>query len=319
LAQEKRRSGKAGAAHGGGHARSLWATRDLLVEIGHEDIRTTLAAYTHDAVTPFLRWFKSHWVSLDVPRLQRATGRSRSTISRGAGKHRIRQAHGSGDRRLSQLLRSNTLDPETGIGAIAFPIHDHPVGDLRIEDLSAILSKMTRGMPLQEAADQHDWSAALTTKLKAGLMRLAEWDVGISPNATTLRRYASARLARWRRARPSGNHCGKRSQVNGLRQLFDCWLQCTAFDGKANRLVCSAMEWEVLSVGLAKIPGLRWSLSQRPGRHVSATILGTEDVSDRHVWQLLLWAGMCAWLLGQIVEHRGSCTAHFDGLASALP
>ncbi len=301
-----------------GHARSLWATRDLLVEIGHEDIRTTLAAYTHDAVTPFLRWFKSHWVSLDVPRLQRATGRSRSTISRDAGKHRIRQAHGSGDRRLSQLLRSNTLDPEKGIGAIAFPIHDHPVGDLRIEDLSAILSKMTRGMPLQEAADQHDWSAALTTKLKAGLMRLAEWDVGISPNATTLRRCLrpTRALAASQALRQS---LWEAESSRGLRQLFDCWLQCTAFDGKANRLVCSAIEWEVLSVGLAKIPGLRWSLSQRPGRHVSATILGTEDVSDRHVWQLLLWAGMCAWLLGQIVEHRGSCTAHFDGLASALP
>ena len=210
------------------------------------------------------------------------------------------------------------MDPEKGIGAIAFPIHDHPVGDLRIEDLSAILSKMTRGMPLQEAADQHDWSAALTTKLKAGLMRLAEWDVGISPNATTLRRCLrpTRALAASQALRQS---LWEAESSRGLRQLFDCWLQCTAFDGKANRLVCSAIEWEVLSVGLAKIPGLRWSLSQRPGRHVSATILGTEDVSDRHVWQLLLWAGMCAWLLGQIVEHRGSCTAHFDGLASALP
>ena len=298
--------------------RSLWQTRDLLVEIGHADIRTTLEAYIHDGVTPFLRWFQSHWVALDVQRIQHATGKSRSSISRRGGGARIRSVLGSSTQRLAQLLPSPHEDAFTEQAAIQFPATSSGSGELRLEDLVAILTKIAKAIPLEQATRQQEWSDLLTLRLKTALMALEEWGVVVDPSGSDRRRAIRpprplAQSAELRRA------TFERVSRDSLRVLFNHWSRGSAFDTKPNEVRCSERQWESILSGLGAIKGLVWNVTAKPGHYISASLIQCKGASARHAWQTLLWGGLCAHLLHEISAHTASCVAQLDPIASARP
>lgn len=168
---------------------SLWPMRDMIAHFGHGAIRVTLRSYTHDPVTPFLRWFTEHWIRIDARRIALAWRKSISRVARTRGGKRLDSKPGGADGRVESLVQSLPLFRPSGPGHVK-PIEEAipAVKPASWRGLYGILEQVAGGASVDSAVRAHHWPVAMVWRLSKSLDELQkEHGVVIGPREDSAR------------------------------------------------------------------------------------------------------------------------------------
>lgn len=290
---------------------SLWPLRHLLAEIGHADIRTTLASYTHDPVTPFLRWFQQSWVTVDAGRIADAAGRALDTISRKRGGHRLAPSPARVSGRIGEMLRDAPyLANQEVPGAISLPVltpsqkdGDVPVGAV---DVAAALDLVAAGLP-DAASAGSDWPAASRRRLLDAISEL-EMAHGVRlESASTGHGPTDILISPPRRLTQDAGlwellHQDKALVV--LAEVFEAWVQGLGYGVAPNKIVASPADWVRWLKEVPALSELGWEVSDY-ARAREARSLPAPGDRRLGLWPTLRWLMACAWMHGRVSLPEG--------------
>lgn len=287
---------------------SLWGLRHLLAEVGHFDIRMTLLAYTHDPVTPFLRWFEESWTEIDASRIADAAGRARAVISRKRGGPRLTASNVRIDARISELVRDAPyLGQLQTTGLISFPNVVSTIGQgpsaISPAEVDVALSLLADGFPAA-ASSTSGWPRLQRERFSAALSLLdATYGVTVSvvPGEDRADRMV---LSPPRRLT---DDAGLRALLQDdraipvLTQMFDAWLTGLDFGVARNKIAASPVQWGQWLENIPRLEGLAWEVSPQ-GRSKEARALPGREDGRLGLWPTLRWTMACAWLHSKLAE-----------------
>lgn len=281
---------------------SLQTISSLLAEVGHADVRTTLGSYTHDPVTPFLRWFNDSWLGIDASRIADAAGRARDVVSRRRGGLRLADSHVRVTARIGELLADTPyLGQLPAAGSIALPSAvvdgcDAP-SSLRATDVDAALSLLASGFPAAAGAAS-DWPKSQKEGLKAALLHLED-DHYIQVSAEPVETGAdSLCLTPPRRL---SDDAGLRALLEDagatsvLTEMFEAWLSGLGYGVARSKIVAAPAQWARWLSCVPVLAALGWEVSPQ-GRAKEARVLPARGGGQLGLWPTLRWVMACAWL-----------------------
>lgn len=283
---------------------SLWAIRDLLAEIAHGAITTTLGSYTHDPMTPFLRWFASEPTGTNIERLALAVGRSRSRVSRQYDQLRVRR-HGAGARSRMALLLSAAprIEEDQSEIAVEFPrsARSGRDSDYPLDDLLQVLRHVAAGASAATALGHQHWPMSLTTPLEAVLSRLEQGHA----IAVGQRRGAEQDVLEIPAPRALSNHGGIAllSSMKGapevLAEMSEEWLSLIRL-GVVEGVPSTGEQWSAWESALPGLREIAWE-ERMHGRALKLRVPRC-DGSKISRWPLLRWLMLGAWIRRQLLK-----------------
>lgn len=290
---------------------SLWPIRHLLAEIGHAEISTTLASYTHDPVTPFLRWFKESWMTIDAERMASAARRSRNVVSRRRGGPRLAGSSATRvEARLADLLKSAPyLGTPKDEGAIFFPRNEgRASGDgapPTAGDVSCALELITAFGP-ESAQVAVDWPRHSRAALLSAVAELEE--VHSVLFTTNVAHHASdvVVISLPRRLQKDGGLWGLLGDSRALptlSEIFEAWMNGLGFRIAETKIVASPADWTRWFEAVPVLSTLGWE-TLPASRRKQERILPGRDRWSPGLWPTLRWVSACAWIHRKIA-HTG--------------
>lgn len=290
-----------------GEASSLWNINHLLTEIGHSRINITLLSYVHDAITPFLRWFRASWIEIGANEIADAAGRDRDVVSRRRGGNRLAGSSTRVNARIAALLDGSPyLGESDASGSIPAPafLRDgwgcaEPVTPCEV-DLA--LSQVASGLPASAHAAA-DWPVSQRTRLIRALKDLREqYGVRISSGAQP---EEGDRLIMMlpRRLQDDGGLRGllhDKPAVAVLKEMFDLYLSGLSFGIAEHRLVARSDQWKRWWEDAPVLAKLKWISTNRGCLREARALAGPSGRLG--LWPTLRWVMACAWVHGGIVE-----------------
>jgi hypothetical protein len=304
-------------AHLQSSPQSLWSARDLLAEIGHGLLLVTLGSYTHDPVTPFLRWFRQGWINVPADRIAAAAGLSVSRVSRRRGGRGLTQRDRDVQARMAALLRSApTIDPVGEGTKIDLPFA--PFAGIRgrwsLEDMGGILQLIANGVAPESALSAFHWPALFSPPLERAL-KLLEDDYGISLRGTKEGEGASlVSIAAPRWLTDHGGvadmvHLDSASQV--LSEMCDRWLSVAQAAGLMDGVPGEKSRWDEWMTRLSALAAIRWE--ERPlGRTLLLRTPTGSKAGGISPWPMLRWLMFAAWARRAVLPPRSSTSEHPD-------
>jgi hypothetical protein len=287
---------------------SLWGLRHLLAEVGHFDIRMTLAAYTHDPVTPFLRWFQASWTEIDASRIADAAGRALAVISRKRGGPRLTVSNVRIDARISELVRDAPyLGQLPAAGVISFPNIASTTGQgasaISPKDVDVALSLLADGFPTA-ASSTSDWPRLQRERFSAAVLMLDEAHgvtVSVIPGEDRADRVVLTPPRRLTDDAGLWLLLQDERAIVILTQMFDAWLTGLDFGVARNKIAASPVQWSQWLETVSELAGLAWEVSPQ-GRSMEARALPGREDGRLGLWPTLRWAMACAWLHSKLAD-----------------
>lgn len=280
---------------------SLWSLRDVLAEIGHGEPTVTLNSYTHDPVTPLLRWFRTGWDDISAKRLATASGRSLSAVARRRGGPGLTNSPRDSRARIAVLLESLKTPAELAVDSrIELPeVISSPAHEARtLQDIQDVLMQISRGTSLDEICHAWSWSRQSTKSLDAVLNRLeAEFNISIRPkgedeDASLLRIVAPRRLS---------NHGGVSDLMTVddatpvLAEMADNWLRASQVAGAAGGVPCTLSAWNDWTARLPALRNIHWK-QRNFGRSLQLKTPEATGQTKVCPWPILRWLLLAAWV-----------------------
>ena len=287
-------------------ASSLWPIRHLLAEIGHAEIRTTLVSYTHDPVTPYLRWFKQSWVTVDAGRIADAAGRALDVISRRRGGPRLAASPVRVEARIAELLTEAPYlaNPEAA-GVILLPaskmLEQRGPAPVRAVDVAAALDLLAAGLP-EAASAGSDWPSIRKRRLLEAVTELEQAHGVCFASASTEQESTAVLISPPRRLTEDAGLWGLLNQDNALpvlAEIFEAWVQGLGYGVAPNKVVAWPADWARWLKGVPALSELGWEVSSYT-RTKEARSLHAPGDRRLGLWPTLKWLMACAWLHARV-------------------
>lgn len=282
-------------------AGSLWATRELLAEIGHSDPRVTLGAYTHDPVLIFLRQIVMPlWQQPSATRIAAAAGVSASTVQRTYGSRRLAAGPRAVAARIAALMHSRALRPPAALDdahltAPPLPAVTPTAWTPTAAEVDAVLVDIADGASAATATAARNWPATAAIRLRDAITTLrAEHGVIIysGRQRPTARETLVPPPRRMRRSAGILTAAHDPKQASVLADMCETWLSGLAHGDKHAIVTTSAIweRWLDVAPALASIP---WVSSTRAGtREAFAIAISTDTIC---LTTTLRWGMLVAW------------------------
>jgi len=301
-------------AHMKSSPQSLWPARDLLAEIGHGLLLMTLGSYTHDPVTPFLRWFKQGWNNVSADRIASASGLSVSRVSRRRGDRGLTQRTGDVQARMAALLVSvPTIDPIGEGTKIDLPVTRFAgtCGQCSLEEMRGILQLIANEVAPESALSAFHWPALFALPLER-VLKVLEDDYGISlSHAKEGSRVGLVAISapRW-----LSDHGGVADLVQldsaspVLAGMCDSWLSVAQAAGLMEGVPGSKSKWEEWMTLLPALHEIAWD-ERIQGRTLILRSPIASRVGGISPWPMIRWLMLAAWIRRAMLSAASSTNA----------
>lgn len=286
-------------AHMRAPQKSLWPTRDLIAEVAHGSLLVTLRSYTHDPVTPFLRWFKEGWMTITAERLALASGLSLSRVSRRQGDRGLTTRQGDVRARMEVLMAGvPAIQPSGDCTAIDLPIALGTGKGARwsLIDMSGILMRVADGDELAKAVGAFHWPPHFVGRLEGALKHLmTDYGIALAPVDEAVPGLVSIPVPRW-----LSDHGGIADLMelegpsNVLMEMADCWLGSVQ-QGMVEGIPATISKWKEWTTAVPALSQLPWD--ERPhGRTLLLRSPAAAQQGRLTRWPMLRWIVLAAWV-----------------------
>lgn len=276
--------------------RSLWPSRDLIAEVGHGTLLVTLRCYTHDPITPFIRWFESDTGKENLERIAKSVRRSTSRIGRQPSGHAsTTRRHGSCSRAAMILERAPLYTPSE-ITLVELPLGFGDTLEERwgLRDVSAILQAVVTGQPVDRVVVARSWSSRFIPRLRNALDELAAYGISLESPTDPGAQGESIPQPRWLRDHQAiEGLLDDRDALPVLLQMAQSWLQAMQY-GASVGVPCSVRQWSEWMTALPVLEELSWR--ERKFRRTLVKVPQASKPGGLSPWPRLRWLFICAWI-----------------------
>lgn len=279
--------------------RSLWPSRDLIAEVGHGVLLVTLRCYTHDPITPFIRWFESDTEKESLKRIAKSVRRSTSRIARRPSGHTLATRHHEPRSRATMILERAPLYIPSEATLVELPLAFGDTLEERwgLRDVSAILQTVVTGQPVDRAVAARSWSSRFIPRLKNALDELAAYGISLESSTDPGAQGESIPQPRWLRDHQAiEGLLDDRDALPVLLQMAQSWVQAMQYGAPAG-VPCSVRQWSEWMEALPVLEELSWR--ERKFRRVLVKVPQASKPGGLSPWPRLRWLFICSWIHAQ--------------------